>query len=109
MIEKKTGIPTFGFATNGMHDYLSGISMAFEAFAERMTEPQEVIPGSVNILGLTPLDFAVCGYDRELVSRLQADGFTVISTWAMGCSLEDIRKSAAAEVNLVEMCIRDRP
>lgn len=101
VIEKKTGIPTFGFATNGMHDYLSGISMAFEAFAERMTEPQEVVPGSVNILGLTPLDFAVCGYDRKLVSQLQADGFTVISTWAMGCSLEEIRKSAAAGVNLV--------
>lgn len=101
VIEKKTGIPTFGFATNGMHDYLSGISMAFEAFASRMTSPMEVVPHSVNVLGLTPLDFAVCGYDRELVSRLQADGFTVLSTWSMGCSLEDIGRSAAAEVNLV--------
>lgn len=101
VIEKKTGIPTFGFATNGMHDYLSGISMAFEAFASRMTRPMEVVPHSVNVLGLTPLDFAVCGYDRELVSRLQADGFTVLSTWSMGCSLEDIGRSAAAEVNLV--------
>ncbi len=101
VIEKKTGIPAFGFATNGMHDYLSGISMAFEAFASRMTRPMEVVPHSVNVLGLTPLDFAVCGYDRELVSRLQADGFTVLSTWSMGCSLEDIGRSAAAEVNLV--------
>ena len=101
VIEKKTGIPTFGFATNGMHDYLSGISMAFEAFASRMTRPMEVVPHSVNVLGLTPLDFAVCGYDGELVSRLQADGFTVLSTWSMGCSLEDIGRSAAAEVNLV--------
>lgn len=101
VIEKKTGIPAFGFATNGMHDYLSGISMAFEAFASRMTRPMEVVPHSVNVLGLTPLDFAVCGYDGELVSRLQADGFTVLSTWSMGCSLEDIGRSAAAEVNLV--------
>lgn len=101
VIEKKTGIPTFGFSTNGMHDYLSGISMAFEAFASRMTRPMEVVPHSVNVLGLTPLDFAVCGYDRELVSQLQADGFTVLSTWSMGCSLEDIGRSAAAEVNLV--------
>ena len=44
VIEKKTGIPSFGFATNGMQDYLSGISMAFEAFAERMTQPMDVIP-----------------------------------------------------------------
>lgn len=101
VIEKKTGIPSFGFATNGMQDYLSGISMAFEAFAERMTQPLEVIPHSVNILGLTPLDFAVCGYDRELVQRLKKDGWEVLSTWSMGCSLEDIRRSGAAQVNLV--------
>ena len=101
VIEKKTGIPSFGFATNGMQDYLSGISMAFEAFAERMTQPMDVIPHSVNVLGVTPLDFAVCGYDRELVSRLQSDEWEVLATWSMGCSLEDIRRSAAAEVNLV--------
>ena len=101
VIEKKTGIPSFGFATNGMQDYLSGISMAFEAFAERMTQPLEVIPHSVNVLGLTPLDFAVCGYDRELAQRLKKDGWKVLSTWSMGCSLEDIRRSGAAQVNLV--------
>lgn len=101
VIEKKTGIPSFGFATNGMQDYLSGISMAFEAFAERMTQPLEVIPHGANVLGLTPLDFAVCGYDRELVRRLKADGWDVLSTWSMGCSLEDIQRSAAAQVNLV--------
>lgn len=101
VIEKKTGIPSFGFATNGMQDYLSGISMAFEAFAERMTQPLEVVPHSANVLGLTPLDFAVCGYDRELVRRLKADGWDVLSTWSMGCSLEDIQRSAAAQVNLV--------
>lgn len=101
VIEKKTGIPSFGFATNGMQDYLSGISMAFEAFAERMTQPLEVVPHSANVLGLTPLDFAVCGYDRELVRRLKADGWDVLSTWSMGCSLEDIQRSTAAQVNLV--------
>ncbi|MGI6256124.1 MAG: nitrogenase component 1 [Acutalibacter sp.] len=101
VIEKKIGIPSFGFATNGMQDYLSGISMAFEAFAERMTQPLEVIPHSVNVLGLTPLDFAVCGYDRELVHRLKAEGWEVLSTWSMGCSLEDIQRSGAAQVNLV--------
>lgn len=101
VIEKKTGIPAFGFATNGMQDYLSGISMAFEAFAQRMTQPLDPLPHSVNVLGLTPLDFAVCGYDRELVHRLEQSGWNVLSTWSMGCSLENIQRSAAAQVNLV--------
>ncbi len=35
VVEKKTGIPAFGFSTNGMHSYLRGVSMAFEALAKR--------------------------------------------------------------------------
>lgn len=101
VIEKKTGISSFGFATNGMQDYLVGSSLAFEAFAQRMTKPLTTVPHSVNVLGLTPLDFAVCGYDRELAARLKQAGWEVLATWSMGCSLEDIQRSAAAEVNLV--------
>ena len=32
---------------------------------------------------------------------LESDGFEVISTWAMGSTLEDIKKSSNADVNLV--------
>ena len=35
MIEKRSGIPTMGFSTNGMHSYLSGASMAFAGLARR--------------------------------------------------------------------------
>lgn len=35
-IEQKTGIPTFGFSTDGMHSYISGASMAFAAVARRL-------------------------------------------------------------------------
>ena len=55
----------------------------------------------VNILGLTPLDFSTNGQDESLVQWLRNEGFEVISKWAMGSSLEDIRRSAEADVNLV--------
>ena len=61
-IEARTGIPAFGFSTNGMHSYLMGVSRAFEAFAERMVQDSAGRKQrTANILGLTPLDFSVNG------------------------------------------------
>ena len=39
VIEKRTGIPTFGFATNGMDSYVRGAAAAFRALAERFLSP----------------------------------------------------------------------
>ena len=45
-IEAQTGIPSFGFATDGMHSYISGAGMAFEALARRMVRGgEEKTPG----------------------------------------------------------------
>ena len=55
----------------------------------------------VNVLGLTPLDFSTNGTDESIVQWLEREGFEVVSKWAMGSSLDDIRRSAEADVNLV--------
>ena len=103
VVEKKTGIPAFGFPTNGMHSYLSGAGMAFEALAKRMVDKTAEKPGgpSVNIIGLTPLDFSVNGSADSLKKLLETSGFQVISAWAMGSSLKDIQNAGRASVNLV--------
>ena len=102
VIEKRAGIPAFGLPTDGMHSYLSGCSMAFSALAERMVhETDRRIPGSVNILGLTPLDFSVGGEAEKIVSFFRDAGFNVISSWAMGSTLDDISRAGEASVNIV--------
>ncbi len=55
----------------------------------------------VNILGLTPLDFSINGQDESIVQWLRNEGFEVVSKWAMGSSLDEIRRSAEADMNLV--------
>ncbi len=67
VIEERTGIPTFGFATNGMNSYNVGAGMALAAVARRFCNPGLTPPPlaegerpSVNLLGVTPLDFSVC-------------------------------------------------
>ena len=105
VIEQETGIPSFGFFTNGMHSYVPGAAEAFEMLARRVVQEVPVRQqGSrlrVNILGLTPLDFSINGSDQSLKAFLTDKGFQVHSTWAMGDTLENIGRSGEADVNLV--------
>lgn len=103
LIEERTGIPTFGFATTGMNTYVTGASMAFEGIARRFVkrDVEKTTYLSVNILGLTPLDFSVNGSDQSVKTFLEREGFEVISSWAMGSSLEEIANAGRASVNLV--------
>jgi len=101
-LEKKSGIPCFGFQTNGMRSYICGVSEAFAAFAERMTDENVKKRGkTVNILGATPLDFSINGTVESMGEILRKNGFEVIGTWAMGSSLDDLRRAGEAAVNLV--------
>lgn len=120
IIEKETNIPTFGFDTTGMHSYVSGAYKAFEALAKRFLkrndkesrgEQKESIDKEsrevkntiikVNILGATPLDFSINKSIEAMVDLLKENNFEVISTWAMGSSLEYIKNAGDADVNLV--------
>ena len=72
VIEERTGIPTFGFATNGMNSYNVGAGMSLAAVARRFCDPGLTPPPlaegerpSVNLLGVTPLDFSVRAAPRS--------------------------------------------
>ncbi|MBO5160248.1 MAG: oxidoreductase [Lachnospiraceae bacterium] len=103
LVEERTGIPTFGFPTTGMNTYVYGASMAFEGIARRFIKRnvEKTVHLSVNILGLTPLDFSVNGADASIVKFLEEEGFEVISKWAMGSTLEELSEAGRASVNLV--------
>lgn len=103
LIQLRTGIPAFGFATTGMNTYVHGASMALEAVARRFADRDAVKTAepSANILGLTPLDFSVNGSDISIVRFLEESGYRVLSRWAMGSSLEELARAGSAHVNLV--------
>ena len=106
VIEKRTGIPTLHFDTSGMHTYQAGMRQAFRALAERFVDEKNAPVKNtdaikINLLGLTPLDFSVVGNVEALQDWCAAEGFDVISSWAMHTTLSDIARSAEADVNLV--------
>ena len=102
-IETRTGIPSFGLHTSGMHSYLTGASEALEAVVSRFCTdrlPRTDAP-SANIIGATPLDFSVNGTVESIIGWLNRAGFELVSCMAMGSAPDDIRRASAAHVNLV--------
>jgi hypothetical protein len=102
LVERETGIPAFGFSADGLHYYDQGQRDAYLAIAARLleTSPQK-IKGAVNILGASALD----GFDGPALDALEdmlvAGGFTRQAVWGERSSWEELKKSAAAELNWV--------
>ena len=101
VIETETGIPAFAVPTNGMHDYTYGAGLALAKIAERFVEERPIRPHTLNILGATPLDFGPQKNVEAMKQKITQYGWEVLSTWAMGDSLETLSRAGEAEVNLV--------
>ena len=102
LVSRKTGKPSLGFSTKGTELYDEGIGKALLSLAENFLpgERAEIIPGTVNLLGATPLDLTNQHNVNVIRDLLKEDGFSVQSVWAMGSSLNEIRKSLCAECNI---------
>ena len=96
-----TDFPAFSIPTNGMHDYVYGAGLALAEIAKRIKGKKEVTSKSVNFLGVTPLDFGPQEHVDALKRNVEETGWKVLSTWAMGDTLEDLGRAPEAEVNLV--------
>lgn len=104
MIKRNTDIPSFFVETNGMHTYIKGAGNAFAVVADKFLKDKTEKNRdeySVNILGITPLDFALSGFETSLKKILLEAGFNVISSWSVNSSFEEIINASKADVNLV--------
>ncbi|MEE0481547.1 MAG: nitrogenase component 1 [Mitsuokella jalaludinii] len=127
ILEKKTGIPAFTLPTNSMHYYERGIFFALQKLAEITCQalPESAAPTHlpeakwlseeelhklrqkkgkalrVNVLGATPLDFAMNGSIDSMRHWLEARGCHLASCWAMGSDLDTILASRDADLDLV--------
>lgn len=110
VIEKQTGIPVFYFPTSGMHTYVKGAGMAMETIARELVpaggesvkerKNKQENPLKINILGATPLDFSI-NSTLDSIKEFLSRHFEIISTFAMGSSIEDIQRAGEADINLV--------
>ncbi len=113
IVEERTGIPCFAFLANGMHDYTAGVSQALlqivRIFAGKPEEPgctkskegETKPPLTVNLLGVTPLDFSIHGSVEAMRGWVTEHGMRNGVCLAMDCTLSDITHMTKAQVNLV--------
>ncbi len=101
-IEARSGIPSLGFATTGFSYYDKGVSATILALLKKFaTQKLKTIKNSVNLLGLTPLDFSANDNWSVFWKLIENGGLKVNSSHLMQTDLEQIRRSPAAAVNLV--------
>ena len=102
-LERELHIPCFYVPANGMHDYTMGAGKAFAKAAQRLVNEKydKPVKNSVNIIGMTPLDYAAEKSSEGICRVLENAGYKVNSIWAMDDSLENISRSGEAAVNLV--------
>ena len=111
--------PVFSVPTSGMHDYVYGAGLAlaeiaghFTGAAEETGRCSEVPTESaerstekrsrkLNLLGATPLDLGPQSAVDAMKKRLKNYGWEILSTWAMGDTLEALSRAGEAAVNLV--------
>ena len=105
VLEQELKLPAFSVPTNGMHDYVYGAGIALEQIAKRFVKlPEEEMKKqshTVNLLGVTPLDFGAYSRAGYMKENLEKCGWKVLSTWAMGDNLETLSHAPEAEMNLV--------
>ena len=105
VIEKRTGIKTFGINTNGMHTYVEGAGEALlqyvKAFVEKPNNSFNTNKKTINILGATPIDFSVNGQIESLERFFNDNNIEVISNIALNTDVDKIKKAANADVNIV--------
>lgn len=106
IIEKNTKIKTFALKTNSMQDYSIGISLALKKITDIIVEETKQIFApkkrqSVNILGMTPLDFRLKGADKSAIKFFEDNNIPVISVFSMNTDFEKLKKAHEATYNIV--------
>lgn len=103
VLEERLNIPVFSVPTNGMHDYVYGAGIALEKIAERFTDSNRTCkkPRTVNLLGVTPLDFGPQSHIDRMKKNLEDEEWEILSTWAMGDDMDALALAGEAAVNLV--------
>ncbi len=101
-IEAITGITTIGISTTGLNYYGVGIYEATIALMKKTIKNKlDKIPNTINIIGMTPLDFYINSNKDDFINLFTSNNINVTSCYYMGLSLDDMKNSVSASLNVV--------
>ena len=101
-IEAITGIPSIGVSTTGLNYYGQGICDAtIELMKKMIKSKKEKVPNTINIIGMTPLDFYINSNHDDFIQLFEDNGIKVTSCYYMGLTVEKMIDSVSASLNVV--------
>lgn len=100
-IEETVNIPCILINTNSFENYYSGISLTLNTLASKFMVKNQKIKNTVNIIGYSPLTFGKIEKLEELFSLIKSLDLDIITIFSDNLSLEKIKNSTSAELNLV--------
>lgn len=113
LIEDACGVPVLPVKTDGMKSYVSGVGRALTEFIRKFADPKEQEEGknslSVNLLGVTPLDFSINGNAEALWETFEEAGIRVNCCAAMGETFDGLSHIYRGSVNVVVSSAGRRP
>ena len=110
LIERESGLPVIPVPTDGLKSYISGVGKALTAWIKRFANPEERGEGlSVNLLGVTPLDFSINGNVEAMRREFEEAGIPVNCCAAMGENFESMSHIYMGSVNVVVSSAGRRP
>ncbi len=99
-ITAQSGLPAAEVKIDGEKDYLHGIGATLETLGRILLTPQETLAGTVNLLGANTIDWTADSV--VALDKLIADaGWRVLSHWGTKETTENLKRAAAAQVNVV--------
>lgn len=101
LIEKKVGIPVLPVVTDGLQSYVNGVDLASIAFCKRFVKQEEQDSNLVNLLGVTPIDFANASIVKGLQDSVASLEYQVHCTFAFGNTFDQLTTLTKAHTNLV--------
>mgnify|MGYP000968821147 CR=1 FL=1 len=101
MTEKKVDLPILTVDTDGMELYDKGSAKAWlELFRVFAGEKEEMVPGNIGILGMTPQDISDLHAADRIRKRFAEEGKTAVC-YGMGDGLEAVKKVSNVERHIV--------
>ena len=100
-IEETLSIPCIFINTNSFENYYSGISSTLNSLANKFMLENKKIKNTVNIIGYSPLTFGKIEKLDEVFSLIKSLDLNVLTVFSDNLSLEKIKNSTSAELNLV--------
>lgn len=102
LIEEKCGIPVIPVPTDGLKSYVSGVGLASREWIRRFADKElPVKEHTVNLLGITPIDFADNEHVNAMKQSLLPAGYSMNACFAMGNTFDQLQNIYQGAVNVI--------